>query len=295
MALGSRTDVQLVGVSADDGRELEGLLYEPDGPAVASVLHLHGKGGNCYSGAARFLPRLMAGLPVRHLALNMRCHDLGYTRADVRYDDFQEGSARTDGGWWEQVSIGPVDVAAGVGALRECGPEPVFIAGHSSGGFYTATYCSEDPAIAGRILLSPLTDNRRPLPMWFGDGEGLAAAVEQAREMAASGRGHEVIPLSTWYYGISADSLIERAAEEDAVWLRAMQASAAPVLLLWGGAESRDPLWRSLFDQLSVPDKQLVVVDGADHNYVGHEESVTRAVSEFVTARAVPEGVGEAR
>lgn len=285
MTLTSRTDAQLVGVAADDGRELEGLLYESDERPVASLLHLHGKGGNCYSGAARFLPRLMRDLPVRHLALNMRCHDLGYTRADLRYDDFHEGSARTDGGWWEQVSVGPLDVAAGVRALRECGPEPVFIAGHSSGGFYAATYCRDDPGIAGRILLSPLTDNRRPLPMWFGDGQGLAAAVERARELSDAGRGHEVIPLPTWYYGISADSLIERAAEEDSVWLRAMQASDAPVLFLWGGAESRDPLWRSLFEQLSAPDKELVVVDGADHNYVGHEESVTRAVSAFLTAR----------
>lgn len=286
MTLRSRTDVQLVGVSADDGRELEGLLYEPDEPPIASVLHLHGKGGNCYSGSARFLPRLMRARGIRHLSLNMRCHDLGYTRADVRFDDFQEGSARTDGGWWERVSIGPLDVAAGVRALQECGPEPVFVAGHSSGGFYTAAYCSDDPGIAGRILLSPLTDNRRPLPMWFGDDQGLAAAVEQAQKMADAGRGHEVIPLSTWYYGISADSLLERAAEEEAVWLRAMQASTAPVLFLWGAAESRGPLWHSLFEQLSAPDKEMVVVDGADHNYVGHEESVARAVSDFVTSRA---------
>jgi pimeloyl-ACP methyl ester carboxylesterase len=278
--------VQLVGVSADDGRELEGLLYEGDGRPVASVLHLHGKGGNCYSGSARFIPRLTRGNGVRHLALNMRCHDLGYTRADVRYDDFQEGTARTDGGWWEQVSVGPLDVAAGVRALKECGPEPVFIAGHSSGGFYTATYCQGDPDIAGRILLSPLTDNRRPLPMWFGEGAGLAAAVERAREMVESGHGDLVLPLPTWYYGISARSLLERAAEEDLVWLTAMQASDASVLFLWGGAESRGPLWQSLSDQLSAPDKEVVVVDGADHNYVGHEEAVARAVSDFVTARA---------
>lgn len=285
MTLTARTDVQLVTITADDGRELEGLLHEPGERPAASVLHLHGKGGNCYSGSARFIPERTAAANLRHLALNMRCHDLGYTRADVRYEDFGEGAARSDGGCWEQLSRGPTDVAAGVRALRELGPEPIFIAGHSSGGFYTALYCADDPDIAGRILLSPLTSNRRPLPAWFGDEYGIESALAKARKMVAAGDGRLLIPLPAWYYAISAESLLERAAEDDAVWLTAMQASDSPVLLLWGDAESRDPLWRALFEEFAVTDKQLAVVIGADHNYVGHEAEVANAVATFIAPR----------
>ncbi|MGW3811847.1 alpha/beta hydrolase family protein [Micromonospora sp. NPDC005113] len=285
MGLTSSIDVRLVSTAAADGRALDGLLYEPADEVVASVLHLHGKGGNCYSGPGRFVPALMAGTPVRHLSLNMRCHDLGYSRPDHPAVDLRPGaSLSADGGAWELVAEGLQDVGAGVRVLRDLGDQPVFVSGHSSGGFYAAAYGATDPQLAGRILLSPLVSNKRPLRFWFGGPEGVQRALDEARAMVARGDGDLLIALPSWYYGISAASLLERAAEPDDSWIQSVEANRSPVLVLWGGAESRAGEWRVLFEQMSVAGKEMVAVPDAEHNYLGFESSVTAAVAVFLLA-----------
>jgi hypothetical protein len=64
--------------------------------------------------------------------------------------------------------------------------------------------------------------------------------------------------------------------------MQAAAASDAPVLMLWGGAETRHSLWSSTWDELPVEDKEQVVVEGGDHLYVGREDAVTRAIDAFV-------------
>jgi pimeloyl-ACP methyl ester carboxylesterase len=281
MTLLTRRNAELISTAAADGRVLDGLLYEPTGaPPVASLLYLHGKGGNCYSGPGRFVPA-GAGAPLRHLALNMRCHDLAYTRPDLPYVDFRrEGPGLADGGFWERLASGTVDVAAGVAALRSLGPEPVVLVGHSSGGFYAAVAAAQDASIAGRVLLSPLTSNKRPLPMWFDGEDGLRAALESARTLVRAGFGHRLISLPSWYYAISAASLLERAEEPDDTWLKAVRANTSPLFVLWGGVESRASHWRDVVGGLEG-DVRSHEVAGADHNYMGFEDVVARAVTEF--------------
>src|SRR5579875_1352246 len=274
------------------GRHLAGLRYDPP-PGVtpiASVLYLHGKGGNFYSGPPRFVPDRCSARRLRQLALNMRAHDLGYTRDDVPYIDLAEGGAVPDGGFWERLSQGWEDVDCGVAYLRSLGPEPVFVAGHSSGGFYVADYCARRSNVAGRILLSPLTSNKRPLPYWFGGDAGCAEAVRHARELVESGRGHFLIPLDRWFWAISAASLLERWQEPDDVWLTAMRACDAPVLCVAGGTETRVADWRSLIAQVPAVRKEFVILEGTDHHYTGAEDQVARIVGDFVEAVASASG-----
>lgn len=271
-----------VELETDDGRRLAGLRYDPLGGApVASLLHIHGKGGNFYSGPGRFIPAIRRHDPVAQLSINMRCHDLAHTREDVPFDDFGEGGARVDGGMWEDLEVGWRDLDAGVRHLQSLHDVPVFVAGHSSGGFYVADYASRRPEIAGRILLSPLVSNKRPFPHWFGGPDGIARAVRRAEELVAAGHGHHIIPLPVWFYGISARSLVQRAAEADDAWASMMRASKSPILCLVGGMESRVEQWRALIDQFPATRKEFVVVDRADHLYGGSEELVADAVVDF--------------
>jgi alpha/beta superfamily hydrolase len=277
--------VELASLPTADGVDVDALIHSPaDGRRpVASVIHLHGKGGNFYSGPGRQLPTIAGDLPIRHVALNMRCHDLGYTRADRPYVD-QENGGRTPvaGGYWERLDEGRVDVKAAVDHVRSLGPEPIFLAGLSSGGFYVASYCADNDDIAGRIVISPVLSNKRPLTFWFPEPGGVDRASELARDMVAAGRGYELIPVSHWFYAISADSLLERVAEADDAWLGLMNSSPAPVLHVWGSRETRGALWQEHFDALTAPDKTRVVIDGADHSYLGHMEDLGRTVDDFV-------------
>jgi pimeloyl-ACP methyl ester carboxylesterase len=270
-----------VELETDDGRRLAGLRYDPlGGTPVASLLHIHGKGGNFYTGPSRFIPAIRRRDPVAQLSINMRCHDLAYTREDVPYGDFAEGGARVDGGMWEDLGVGWRDLDAGVRHLQSRYDAPVFVVGHSSGGFYVADYASRQPETAGRILLSPLCDNRRPFPHWFGGSDGIARAIGQAEELVAAGRGHHLIPLPVWFYGISARSLVQRSEEADNAWANMMSANESPILCVVGGKESRVEEWRALIDQFSAPRKEFVVVD-ADHLYGGSEELVADTVVNF--------------
>lgn len=273
--------MELVEVDTADGRRLEGLLHEPPQRAHANLLLLHGKGGNCYSGICRFLPPRLAAAGVRTLALNMRSHDLGYTRLDVPFVDLEVGRASTDGGMWEDLSVGERDVAAGVAFLREHHGRGVVIAGHSSGGFYTALYAPGDAAVIGRILLSPLVSNRRPLEHWFGGVQGLEVALARARAMVAAGDGEQLHMTRTWYYAISARSLLQRAAEPQGLVQRALAASTAPVLLTWGSREGRGPSWRELAEGLAG-NVSVAVLEGAEHNYIGYEQTVSDVVLSFL-------------
>lgn len=280
----SPVDPRFVELPAAGGAPLAGLLYEaPEGVApVASVLYIHGKGGNFYSGPPRAVPVALAssGAPVRQLSLNMRCHDLGYTRGDVPYRDFAEGGALVDGGFWEDLSTGWQDLDVGVDFLRAGSSAPVLIAGHSSGGFFVADYCARRPDVGGRVLLSPLVSNKRPFQAWFGEGQ-IDAAVARAEELVASGHGDHLIPTNTWYYAVAATSLLERANEPDDIWAKNMAAARSPVLCVVGGAESRVAEWRQLVEDLPAEHKRFVVIEGAEHNYIGHADEVAKAITAF--------------
>ena len=270
---------ELVTLKTSDGIPLDAALSEPD-DAVAAVVHIHGKGGNFYTGPGRFVPELTPGEPLAHLSINMRCHDLAYSRYDGVWDDV-DAAAVVAGGMWEDLSVGHLDLEAAVDFLRARGHRIVVMAGHSSGGFYTADYGARHPEIEGRIFLSPLTGNGTALPRWFPAPGDLDAALAKASSLVADGKGHWLIPLPTWYFAVSAQSLLERAAEPAGIWLRDVQACPSPLLMLWGDTEDRDQLWRNLCDQMDLPGLQTHVVAGADHQYTGYEAQVAEMVTRF--------------
>lgn len=280
---------RLVELTADDGQALQGLLYLPDDLAAAraAVLHVHGKGGNCYSGPTRTLPPLIAPGRTVQLALNLRCHDLAYSLLGDAAG-IARGARVADGGMWERLDDGALDIAAGVAWLRERTGLPVYVVGHSMGGYYLGDYGARSPQLAGRVFLSPLTSVRFPLPEWFPDPEQRAAVQAQAEQLVAAGRGHMLIPLPAWYCAISAASLVERLAERPDRWLSGCNAADTPLMLVWGGAETRAAQWRALFEQLHTQHRRALEVPGAGHSYTGHEQLVAEAITTFIDTGARP-------
>lgn len=269
----ARVAVELVELRRDDGHPIDALWYPADDPRVA-VLHVHGKGSSVLSGPSRFLPPLLPG--IAHLAVNMRCHDLAYT---VGTDDWA-----VDGGMWEDLSTGHLDLAAGVAHLRERGVEQVVVSGHSSGGFYAADLMPRDAGIAAWVLLSPLTTNKNPFPLWWPDPEDRDRAAALARAMVAEGRGRDLIPVSGWYQAISAASLVQRLEEPDGVWLESVAHATSPVLMAWGDAEPRHALWDDLFRRFARGADRRLVLAGADHYYRGQERDLAAAIADFLAS-----------
>jgi hypothetical protein len=266
-----RVGVELVELRRDDGYPVDALWYGGDDSRVG-ILHVHGKGSSMLSGPARFLPPLLPGVP--HLALNMRCHDLAYT---VGTDDWA-----VEGGMWEDLSTGHLDLAAGVAHLRERGVEQVVVSGHSSGGFYAADLMPRDAGVAAWILLSPLTTNRNPFALWWPDPADQERAAALAHAMVAEGRGRDLIPVSGWFHAISAGSLVQRLAEPEGIWLANVGQATAPILMSWGDAEPRHSLWDGLFGQFAGERDRRFVLEGADHYYRGQEGELAAGIATFL-------------
>jgi pimeloyl-ACP methyl ester carboxylesterase len=209
-----------------------------------------------------------------HLAVNMRCHDLGYT---VGTDDYA-----VEGGMWEDLATGYQDLLAGVAHLRERGVARVVVCGHSSGGFYAADLMTRDHGVAAWVLLSPLTTNANPVPLWWPDHLDQAVAAEQAHALVAAGRGRDLIPVPGWFHAISAASLMQRLAEPAGLWGSRVRQRTAPLLLAWGDDEPRHELWSRLFEQLAGPGDRRLVLPGAGHYYNGQERDLAAGVERFL-------------
>ena len=109
--------IRLLTLRRADGWPLEAGLYAPEAGAPArdvGLVLVHGKGENFYSGPSRWVPPRLTPHGYTCLALNMRCHDLGYTRADTPFRGVETEECLMDGGAWERLTEGKQDLAAAV-------------------------------------------------------------------------------------------------------------------------------------------------------------------------------------
>lgn len=273
MTVTRRREATIVTITTRDGWELDGVLYPAEGPGADTVLlHLHGKGAAMLDIHARWLPDRLSS--VAHYALNMRCHSLAYNtdRADVP----------VAGGMYECLTDGEADITAAIDFLRAEGYRKIVMSGHSSGGYYAGVYTPPGDDIVGRILLSPLTDNKTALDWWYPRPGQLDAVLDRASALVADGRADELIPIDQWYWAISARSLLERAAQPGTeFWLDRVNALPSPVLMGWGATESRDGMWTDVYGRLTPP-RFLARIENSDHWYHGCEDQVTDLVAKFV-------------
>ena len=282
-AVRDEASVQLLTLESGTGAFLDGALYEPatsDVAATPMVIHLHGKGGNFYTGPGRFVPLLTRGRGIAHLSINFDCHDLGYVSY---YPHAEADGVRMRGGMWERIADGWKDVAGAVAFARARGHDRVFLAGHSSGGFYAADFAAGHGPIDGVVLLSPVVTFRSYLRTWFPDPSALEATAGRARNMVDTGVGHYLIPLCASYYGISAESLLERVGLPEDHLEQRLREIDCPLLLVWGEAESRNRLWSEIYERMDARATSRLTIPGAGHHYAGAEQRVADAIAAFVS------------
>lgn len=267
----------------EDDVELVGFAMGPERPSSGiGVLYLHGKGGNFYTGPGRFLSIGLADCDYLHLSMNMRCHDLGYTRYDMESPDISVGGATCDGGAWERTFEGWKDIDAGVAYLQGHGCTRIVLAGHSSGGLYTGVYEDSRDVIVGRVFLSPLMTSRTAFAVWFGSAAERDATRARAESMVAQGQGERLVPLPVWYYAISARSLLDRVGEPEDYFEQGLRRWRSPVLGIWGGLEGRVADWERTFAALNDRPCRTLTIPDVGHHYTGREDVVVEAMRDFL-------------
>jgi pimeloyl-ACP methyl ester carboxylesterase len=97
-----------------------------------------------------------------------------------------------------------------------------------------------------------------------------------------AGEGHRLLPVASWYYAISAASLLERLAEPERIFEQFLAATRVPVMFACGEKETRVPHWRALYEMLPPDRAHWLVLPGASHDYLGSESTLAGEVLGFV-------------
>ena len=285
-------------VMTSDGLELQGLLVAPSaGPAATTVIHVHGLSGNFYEN--RFVDdaaEAATGAGVNFLTVNTRGHEY-ISDFICRPPDGGAGAgsagaltSRQIGGAFETFGDCLQDIQAWVDFAKSRGAQRIVLQGHSHGALKVTYYLSktDDPAVAGIILLSPSDDfgiQRYRMGRRFDEILGII------KQMVDEGRGHDFILRDYYTYHVSAatyydtfrpDSLLKifNISLTDTHHFAALEGIKIPVLLIVGSVDeafigrSEEFIADVRRRMKKAKDFTGHVLAEAPHNYLGHEREL---------------------
>jgi pimeloyl-ACP methyl ester carboxylesterase len=283
---------ELIRVWTEDELQLQGLYCTPEtASGLPAVLHVHGASSNFYR--SQFLDALADELTDKgysFLSANTRGHDI-MNKVYAR----DPAATRRLGVAFELFGDCLLDLKAWLDFLLGRGHGQAVLLGHSFGALKVAFYQSEtdDELVKALILMSPADLRFLPQTMRAEMEERLA----WAREMVAQGRGEALLSGPPLPYPMSAatihslfllgESDIFKFGRPDEPW-GAIAGLRCPILALIGTVAEftiRDPeeamaILKS--KALSSPRCDTVVLQGAPHNYRGHEAQVTEVIANWL-------------
>jgi pimeloyl-ACP methyl ester carboxylesterase len=284
--------VELVKTVTSDGLRLDGS-YHWGGPLDDSslennstptqVIVLHGAGSNFYAGGLfeQLTPALVQR-GIRVLRVNTRGHDGYYTGRSTR------GVTRL-GAAYESVSDCRLDVAAWLSWLRkrQGSSEPTVLVGHSLGAIKAIFSQAEEPSpdVVGILAISPPRLSYSAF-QWGAKAGEFAALLREAKKRVADGAGDSIME-STFPFPmlISAHAFLDKYGGETYNVEQLARQVTQPVHFLFGERELQEGgvafagLPESLLEQRrSDQTLRVDIVEGADHFYIGCQESLRRQV-----------------
>jgi len=280
-------------------------------PSAACVVHVHGWDGNFYEN--RFIDHAVRACDragVGFAAFNNRGHDyisdiLRTQRSDRPQTRSQRQKPRLDyvqvGGVLERFDECLIDVKAAVDFAVARGWRKVFLQGHSLGAVKVTYYLAQthDPRVAGLILLSPADTMG-----WIREklGHAFPKALAHAQRLLEASRGTELMPLRFYETPVSARTFVEaygprsltgvfNISRTDRQRFPELAAITVPVLLEVGTAEeyfvgSAQRFVDGIAERLEhCPSFTGIVIEGAPHNYLGHEQALTDELEDWLQGR----------
>jgi pimeloyl-ACP methyl ester carboxylesterase len=248
---------------------LDGAYYTPEsGQPRGGVLLMHGNTMNFYVGPPRFLPPALTELGYACLAYNRRGHDILTIRDS-------KDPVRAEGAAFQTAAEGLADNDYAAGFLAERGFGQPVVIGHSNGGMLAARFAADHPDTRALVLLSAHAGGRGTVPR--GGWADLPELTARAEQLVAEGRGRQLLPVSGWWWVISAESFLDRLHNTPDT-LEAAPRIRCPVLYLRGDQEPEDTYPAYGFQQRAGGPCQVAIIRDCDHFYVGKEDVVTSTV-----------------
>ncbi|MBN2464928.1 alpha/beta fold hydrolase [candidate division WOR-3 bacterium] len=295
---------ELCRILTDDGLELSGLYAESrqkekvkGQESKVCLVHVHGWDGNFYEN--RFIDH--AAEACRHVgvafaAFNNRGHDyVADLLRPAKRDYLQVG------GMFERFREGMLDVKAAVDFASSRGCPEVILQGHSLGAMKVTYYLAKthDPRVVGLVLLSPadtLGWIRQKL------GRAFPAALAYAQRLVRQRRGRELMPSRFYDSPVSARTFVEaygpksltgifNISRTDRRRFPELATVSVPVLLAVGTVEEYFVGTAQEFvDELGLNLENCrcftgVVIEGAPHNYLGHEQTLATELEDWLRDR----------
>ncbi|MGI8913624.1 MAG: alpha/beta hydrolase [Chloroflexota bacterium] len=262
--------IRFVRAIASDGVPLDGIVFEPEGPAHGKILLVHGAGSHFYQRLHQVLGATLAAAGYRVLAGNNRGHDLGAYLPN-------DGPEVTLGGAaWERFEDAVLDLRAWVDLLAtEAEVDlPLALIGHSLGAAKVAHYqaATQDARVAALVGCSGLGFGSR-LMRRPGPPEERLAAV---RQLVASGHGDQLLDSSYQRRYISAGTYLDRIDRLRAGAPVDLARISVPLLVVYATGEGGTPelLADIQAGATASPRCDTLLVADADHDYHGQEAAV---------------------
>jgi pimeloyl-ACP methyl ester carboxylesterase len=250
---------------------LDGAFYTPeDAPARGGVLLMHGNTMNFYTGAPRFLPPQLTALGYACLAFNRRGHDI----LSIRNSRAAEGAA------FQTAAEDRADNEYAAQYLTTRGFAQAIVIAHSGGGMLAAQFAAAHAETRALVLLSAHRGGRGAVPLGLAQ-DRLEEVVAQMEGLVAAGNGRTLLLLPGWWYVLSAESLLDRLRNTPDT-LAAAPHITCPVLYVRGDREDPVIYPATEFARLCAGPCAVVILKDCDHFYIGHEDTVTRTVVEWL-------------
>jgi len=288
---------RLVKITAGDGHELDGILYEAD-ESIATVLHVHGSLGNFYH--QRFITvfaRRLTGEGINLLSCNMRAHD-GIAEG---YDG--EGEMKYVGGSLARFETCVEDIKGAVAWSRSLGRK-VYLQGHSLGCDRVLHYLKETGEGLSPILLSTC-DSYQLQREWLGVDKfsQQQAELRERMEGRATEEGHpwSLVPREAyglkggdgWTYAIPVTEevlgsiLLGPVGQLLAIEKGGTVVSSADALAYLG---QEDPIRGASMEAMKAHlevllPKVTLIEESGGHNLEGCEEEIAKRVAEWIKER----------
>jgi pimeloyl-ACP methyl ester carboxylesterase len=268
-------------VTTDDHVPLFGLLYTPTRPTGYAVIHIPGGPGAFYS--AQDMAPLASELnrdDYAFLSINMRTAG---SMLRARFEDYL------------------LDVGAAVRLARQRGFTHLVLLGHSLGSARVVYYMArtKDPTVEGLVLSGVITSPYLEAQMRWNEAERARydLFLQKQRERIQAGHGGELASYP-WSGGreleMSADtwvSVFGAPQESNASTVKFAADIRVPVLVVHGTKdeaampENAQELLKAL---VASPAKQLVMVEGANHLFMGYAQQYADIVANWVR-KTVPQ------
>jgi pimeloyl-ACP methyl ester carboxylesterase len=202
------------------------------------------------------------------------------------------------GGIYEKLADSVVDIKAWVDFVVARGAERVILQGHSHGAIKVVHYLAttSDPRVCGLILLSPSDDMG-----WAREklGERFLWVLARARELARAGKGRQLLPEKDFPYPVSAATFFDcynkgsitgifNVSRTDREEFPELASIRVPVLQAVGTVEEAfvgtpqkhvDEIRACM---VNCPSFTGAVIDGAPHNYLGHERELAKVLEKWL-------------